>query len=114
MFRGRSMHNFPSAGHPQRKWFISGFVLALVLPVLAGLLAAQDGAPKQPKKEEEEANPKTAKPVPKIDEAQPTTGLALEAQQATHPELQNLYRSLAVPHDVVTLKDKGPVKVAPL
>src|SRR5919201_1704922 len=80
-------------------------------------LAAQDRA-KPPQKEEEEEpapkpRPKTplrvgdedteGKPASRAAGAQ-VTNLEREAQRAKNPAVQELYRSLARPHDVVTMR----------
>jgi ABC-type oligopeptide transport system substrate-binding subunit len=105
-----------------------GFGLLAVLLSVAGLQgqAPQPPAkpepgkqvPKKPRVEEEEEPGKQGSKVPVRLEGGPTrselpTGLLEEADKATHPAAQALFRRLAVPHDEV-LDGRTDVWIAPL
>jgi ABC-type oligopeptide transport system substrate-binding subunit len=84
--------------------------------VLGGWLALSQAAPRQtgqksPPLEEEDPNPKPLRKPPRVEEL---ADLAHEVERATHPELQELYRRLAYPHDVVTKRNGVTLTVAPL
>src|ERR1700693_4439329 len=102
-------------------------VLVIALLILGGRFAtslAQDSPKKTPVDEKQPApsrpsrNPSDAdNRTLKTDPRQPAPRLAdlvLLAEQTEHPGLRKLYRSLAIPHDVITRKQTGEKRVEPI
>src|SRR5579864_1496206 len=110
------MHSPASHG---RRWP----ALCLILAVAAGGGLVTLHAAQKPPPEEEDRNQKPLRQPPpeeedtarKIDrEAAPLPALARELERTTQPEVQDLYRELLYPHDVVTLTDGTPLIVVPI
>ncbi|HXG08933.1 MAG TPA: ABC transporter substrate-binding protein [Gemmataceae bacterium] len=117
-----------------RTRLLARLVLPMLVVAVGGWFAgvpAQDPPKKLPKPEEYDPNPPKLKPVrdpeksaakdttPPAGEAggqrQPAGELAVAARQTNHMVLRQLFLSLAVPHDVVTMRQSGaPVKIEPI
>src|SRR5262249_28220902 len=70
--------------------------------------------PKTPLRvEEEDPNAKPPKPLDKAGGPRPTD-LAVEAEQSYPAEIKLLFRRLAVPHDVVTMKSGRMYRIEPI
>jgi ABC-type transport system substrate-binding protein len=122
----------------QPKTWLRWCLTFVVLPVcLAGLVLAQDKKDKgkddeetpksktikKPPMDDEESKTKPIKNVPKDDtnppvKPRPTTDgpldLQKEASQATNPDLQKFYLSVAYPYDRINLKEGGLTNVTPV
>jgi ABC-type transport system substrate-binding protein len=94
----------------------SFFLAALCVGGWLALVSGQVAAPqtqKKPPLEEEDPNPRPLRKPPREDEGE-LVDLAHEVERATHPELQELYRRLAHPYDLVTRPNGNTEKVKPL
>jgi ABC-type transport system substrate-binding protein len=74
---------------------------------------------KPPIEEEDPVKKPLKKPPPEEDlelarNGSSLTGLAAEAERATHPELKEFFRGLASPHDRLVFKNLGPRNVMPV
>jgi ABC-type transport system substrate-binding protein len=109
------MNNFPSSrpGLALGRW---SFLVTLL--ILGGGWALSQASPQKDQKpppiEEVDPNAKPLRKPPREEEVLELADLAHEVERATHPELQELYRRLAYPHDVVTLRNGETRKVVPL
>src|SRR5262245_53218778 len=105
-----------------RTRLLARLILPLMLVAVAGLAAQEPPRKKLPKPEIEDPNPRKLKEVPDPEKAEPKTAakqelppsteLGGEAQETTHPVLRELFRGLAVPHDLVIMRQSGRTNVA--
>jgi peptide/nickel transport system substrate-binding protein len=127
------MQNSISFGcYPLARWFA-----ALALLLSAGLvgswlssdLAAQDKTKPSKKEEEEDPAAKPKRPVPVVGDEEkeekgtkpaaksadrPATDLEREAELAKNPVVQQLFRSLAKPHDLLTTPTGRSFRIEPI
>jgi peptide/nickel transport system substrate-binding protein len=74
----------------------------------------QEPAKKPPVEEEDPVKRPGGKPPPLEADVAPPTDLLLEAVRATNPEIKDLFRRMAVPHDTIVLQNGRKLKVAPV